>query len=283
MADCALVAEGAMSQTASVSALFYYPVKSTRGIATERATLSPTGLTWDRQWMVVDAAQRFLTQRTHPHMARIIPEVLDGTLHLSHPELPDLAVPDHADGETLTVRIWDDLCPGTTQAKAADEWLTKAIGEPVRLVRACTGGRAASARYAGATPAPIGFPDGYPLLICNAASLADLNTRLPQAVPMERFRPNVVLAGLPAWEEDRIESLTAGAVRMRLVKPCTRCAIPTFDHSSGEPSVNVLPTLKKFRFDRALKGVTFGVNAVIEGGVGEELARGAALEVGYRN
>jgi len=271
-----------MSQTASVSALFYYPVKSTRGIATGQATLWATGLAWDRQWMVVDAGQRFLTQRTHPHMARIIPRLANGSLTLTHPQMPDLSVPDHEDGEALAVRIWDDVCPGITQGPAADEWLTRAIGERVRLVRARPGARAASAQYAGTTPAPIGFPDGYPLLICNAASLADLNTRLPQVVPMERFRPNLVLAGLAPWAEDRIESVTAGAVRLRLVKPCTRCSIPTFDHLSGAPAVNVLRTLKEFRFDRALKGVTFGVNAVIERGVGEALARGTTFTVAYR-
>jgi uncharacterized protein len=272
-----------MSETASVSALFYYPVKSTRGITTTGAALSPTGLAWDRQWMVVDRKRRFLTQRSHPHMARIVPRLTGERLTLAHPELPELTVPAEIDGEILEVRIWDDLCRASTQGQEADEWLTRAIGEPVRLVRARTGARAASAAYAGVTPAPIGFPDGYPLLICNAASLEDLNTRLPQAVPMERFRPNLVLCGLAPWAEDRIDTVTLGAVRLRLVKPCTRCAIPTLDHVSGAPSVNVLRTLKTFRFDRALHGVTFGINAVIESGVGEQIERGAAAVVAYRN
>ena len=104
--------------------------------------------------------------------------------------------------------------------------------------------RAANAQYAAPTPAPIGFPDGYPVLVCNLASLADLNTRLPQPMPMERFRPNVVLEGLPAWAEDRIAALTVGPVTLRLVKPCLRCSIPSFDHLTGEPVFNVLPVLK---------------------------------------
>ena len=184
--------------TATVSALYYYPVKSTRGIATAGARLVPTGLAWDRQWMIVDAAAHFLTQRTHPHMARIVPQVREGSLALTHPQLPDLHVPQAPGGEALTVRIWDDVCEAVGEGSGADAWLTRALGEPVRLVRARPQMRAANARYAGATPAPIGFPDGYPVLVVNAASLADLNARLPQPMPMERFRPNIVLEGLPA-------------------------------------------------------------------------------------
>ena len=265
--------------TATVSALYYYPVKSTRGIATARAQLVPTGLAWDRQWMVVDAAAHFLTQRTHPHMARIVPQVSEGTLTLRHPDLPDLHVAPTPGGEALTVRIWDDVCEALGQGGAADAWLTRALGEPVRLVRAPPQMRVASARFAGTTPAPIGFPDGYPVLVVNATSLADLNTRLPQPMPMERFRPNVVLEGLPAWAEDRIAAITAGPVTLRLVKPCLRCSIPSFDHLTGEPVFNVLPVLKTFRFSHALHGVMFGENAVIEHGCGEELSCGDVVRI----
>ena len=268
-----------MSDTATVSALFYYPVKSTRGIATERARLVPTGFAWDRQWMVVDQAGRFLTQRTHPHMARIVPKLSEGALTLKHPELLELHVPQELPGEPLTVRIWDDVCEAIGQRREADAWLTRALGEPVHLVRARPRMRAASARFAGATPAPIAFPDGYPILVVNSASLADLNTRLPQPMPMERFRPNLVLEGLPPWAEDRIAAITVGAVTLRLVKPCLRCSIPTLDHLTGEPAFNVLRVLQGFRFNRALQGVMFGENAVIEHGAGEELHQGDTARV----
>jgi len=149
----------------------------------------------------------------------------------------------------------------------------------VHLVRARPRMRAASARFAGATPAPIAFPDGYPILVVNSASLADLNTRLPQPMPMERFRPNLVLEGLPPWAEDRIAAITVGAVTLRLVKPCLRCSIPTLDHLTGEPAFNVLRVLQGFRFNRALHGVMFGENAVIEHGAGEELHQGDTARV----
>jgi uncharacterized protein len=141
--------------------------------------------------------------------------------------------------------------------------------------------RAASPRYAGATPAPIGFPDGYPVLVVNAASLADLNARLAQPMPVERFRANVVLEGLPPWAEDRIAAITVGAVTLRLVKPCLRCSIPTLDHVTGEPVFNVLTVLKTFRFSGALHGVMFGENAVIERGAGEALSRGDVVRIAW--
>ena len=103
-------------------------------------------------------------------------------------------------------------------------------------------------------PAPVSFADGYPLLVCNQASLADLNTRMPKAIPMQRFRPNIVLSGLAAFEEDRIGTLQWCPVTLQLVKPCTRCIITSTDQLTGERSTNPLPVLRTFRFDRALLG-----------------------------
>jgi uncharacterized protein YcbX len=131
-------------------------------------------------------------------------------------------------------------------------------------------------------PAPLGFPDAYPMLVCNAASLEDLNQRLPAPLPMERFRPNLVVSGLPAWAEDHIDTLTIGPVTLRLVKPCTRCVIPSLDHRTGEPSIDPLPVLRKFRFSKALRGITFGENAVIVAGEGAVLARGAPCQVTFK-
>jgi uncharacterized protein len=273
-----------VSAAASVTALFIYPVKSARGIGLPRSCIAPRGLQWDREWMIVNAEGGFLTQRTHPQLARIVPALRDGVLCLNGPGLPQLNVAPEAGGEPITVTVWNDVCTGRGQGGAADAWLSHALGQPVRLVRvAADMQRHADARFAGSNPAPIGFPDGYPLLVCNAASLSDLNARLPQPLPMERFRPNLVLEGLPPWAEDRIATLTFRDLTLRLVKPCTRCAIPSRDHLTGEPSVNPLPTLKSFRFNRALLGVTFGENAVIERGSGGVLEQGEGCEVAYRD
>jgi uncharacterized protein len=269
---------------ASVTGLHVYPVKSTRGIARARVSLTATGFEWDRQWMIVNANGVFLSQRSHPQLARIVPDLTPSALVLTAPRLPALSVPLDAGGARTAVRIFDDACVGLDQGSEAREWLSSALGEATRLVRVAPDmGRVANPKFAGATPAPIGFPDGYPVLVCNEASLEDLNERLPERIPMERFRPNLVLRGLPAWAEDRIGTLSLGAVILRLVKPCVRCTIPSIDQQSGEPSTDPTPALKTFRFSKALRGVMFGENAVIVAGSGQAIERGAAVTATYES
>jgi hypothetical protein len=256
-----------------------------RGIARAQVRLAATGLQWDRQWMVVDAKGTFLSQRTHPRLARILPEITADALVLNAPGMPGLQVPLTAAGEAVAVRVWKDACVGVEQGSAAHEWVSRVLGRPVRLVRVAPDmERNANREFAGSTPAPLTFPDGYPVLVCNEASLDDLNDRLRERLPMERFRPNIVLQGLPAWAEDRIDTLTIGPVTLRLVKPCTRCAIPSLDHLTGEPATDPLPALRKFRFSKALRGITFGENAVIAAGAaGAAIERGASCRVSFES
>ena len=272
---------------ATVTGLFVYPVKSTRGIAHSRVAVTVTGFEWDRQWMIVNANGVFLTQRSHPQMARLTSEVRNDTLVLNFPGLPALPVPLDADGESLRVRIFEHSCVALDQGIEAAEWLSRALGEPLRLTRVAPyTGRLANPKFAGAaTPVPITFTDGYPVLVCNEASLEDLNARMPEPIPMERFRPNIVLKGLPAWAEDHIETIAIGAVTLRLVKPCVRCTIPSVDQQTGARSTDPTPVLKTFRNNRELRGVMFGENAVIVRGVGATLAVGdsAAATHGARS
>ena len=268
--------------TIEVTELNVYPVKSMRGTAVARVSLTATGLEWDRQWMVVDAKGTFLTQRTHPQLARIVPEVRDETLLLKAPGLEALAVPLRLEGTPVPVRVWDHACVGIEQGSEAHGWMSRALGQPVRLVRVPPDfGRRANPQYAGAVPAPVTFTDGYPILVCNEASLDDLNERLPEPIPMDRFRANLVLRGLPAWAEDRIDRIVIGSVSLRLVKPCTRCVIPSIDQHTGQPSTDPTPALKKFRFSRELRGVMFGENAVMVSGAGERIERGAPVEAHF--
>ncbi len=269
-----------MTATATVAALFVYPVKSARGIARSRVRVAASGFEWDRQWMLVDGKGTFLSQRTHPQLARIVPEIAGDALVLTSRGVPPLRVPLDTRGERLAVRVWSDACTGIDQGAAAHAWASRVVGEEVRLVRASPDmARPANVKFAGPTPAPLAFPDGYPLLVCNQASLEDLNGRLAEPITIERFRPNLVLAGLAAWAEDRIDTLTVGAVTIRLVKPCTRCSIPSRDPLTGEASTDPVPVLRKFRFDRSLRGVTFGENAVIAAGAGGEIERGSPCRV----
>ena len=181
-----------MTATATVTGLFVYPLKSARGIACPRVRLATTGFEADRQWMLVNAQGVFLSQRTHPQLARIVPQLDDGELVLHAPGLPPLRLAPGCGGEPLSVRVHQDRCVGIDAGADAAEWASRAAGDAVRLVRVpARSERRANPTFAGTTPAPMGFADGFPVLVCNAASLADLNTRLPSAIPMERFRPNL--------------------------------------------------------------------------------------------
>src|SRR5262249_4028870 len=177
-------------------------------------------------------------------------------------------------------RVWKAGLAAVDLGDSAANWLTEAVGFDARLLRVSPVlDRHAKAEFAGPTPAPLSFADGFPILVCNAASLAQLNTRMPEPIGMERFRPNIVLEGLEPFEEDRIAELRFEDVTLRLLKPCTRCVSTATDQRTGDPSINPLPVLRAFRFDKALLGVTFGENAVISRGVGLLLKRGAICEV----
>ena len=266
----------------SVEELHIYPLKSGRGIAKSAVRLAATGLEWDRNWMITDSAGGFLTQRTHPKLARIEPSLSATSLTLRALDLPPLELPFAFQGDAVNVQVWKDRCEGLDQGQAASEWASHVLEKTVRLVRVPgSPKRAANPEYAGPQPAPVAFPDGFPVLVCNRASLDDLNARMPEPVPMARFRPNIVLNGLEPFTEDRIASVQIGAITLKLVKPCTRCVITSTDQRTGERSTNPLPYLREFRFDRDLLGVTFGENAVVAAGVGESIERGAECVVTF--
>ncbi len=263
-----------------VQALNVYPLKSAQRIPLPVARLAATGFPWDRHWMMVDGEGRFLSQRTHPRLARVRPQLDPDALTLSAPGLEPLVLPLAPVGAPTTVRIWQDTCEGLDQGEEAAHWCSHALEVSVRLIRVPQEPpRRANPRFAGPVPVPVVFTDAYPLLICNASSLEELNTRLDAPIPMERFRPNIVLEGLPAFAEDHIARIRIGSVVLQLVKPCTRCVIPSIDQSSGMPALDPLPALRAFRFDRELKGVTFGENAVPVAGIGEEIRCGDSCEV----
>jgi uncharacterized protein YcbX len=234
--------------------------------------------------MVVREDGTFLTQRTHPLLTRISTALNDEGLLLTAEEFAPLVLPLAPQGHSRPVRIWKDACEGLDQGDEAAAWVSGVIGEPVRVVRTpAAPDRRANPEFAGSHLAPLAFPDGYPILVCNRSSLDDLNGRLPEALPMERFRPSLVLEGLAPFAEDRIDTIEIGPVTLTLVKPCVRCIIPSTDQRTGIRGLDPLPVLRTFRFDRKLHGVTFGENAVITRGVGEFLERGAQCQVTYGN
>jgi uncharacterized protein len=266
----------------TIEQLNIYPLKSGRGIPLSSVRLTATGFEWDRYWMITNAAGTFLSQRTHPKLACIVPELSARELTLRAPGLTPLSLPLEPRGEVVPVQVWKDPCEGLEQGEAANAWASEALSEQARLVRVPNvPKRMANPEFAGPMPMPVTFADGFPILVCNRASLDELNTRMPEPIPMERFRPNIVLEGLPPFAEDRIASLRIGGVILSLVKPCTRCIITSTDQRTGERSTNPLPVLRTFRFDRDLLGVKFGENAVPTAGVGGQIEIGAECLVRY--
>jgi uncharacterized protein len=258
-----------MTNLVTATAFFVYPLKSARGIACSSVKVAATGFEFDRQWMLIDARGAFLSQRTHPQLARIEPVLGPVGLQLRAPSISALDIPYAASGPEIPVRVHGDPCVGVDQGKEAGDWATEVVGQTARLVRVpAMNERMANPDFSGSVAAPVGFADSFPLLICNQASLDDLNTRLPEPIPMSRFRPNIVLTGLDPWAEDHIDTVQLGSLTLQLVKPCTRCVIPSIDQDTGRSSTDPTPALKSFRFNRELRGVTFGENAVIASGVG---------------
>lgn len=259
-----------------VAGLFSYPVKGCRGIAHTQADALVSGLRHDRQWMVVDtrhSSAMFLTQRDLPSMATLTVAVsVDGGLFMSCGDDDAIAIPPPANNALLKVKVWSFETVALDAGDAAAAWIAAKLGmsaNHVRLVRFHPNMRRdCNQLYAGDSGAHTFFADGYPLLVANTASLADLNRRMGRdpasAMLMNRFRPNVVIDGLPAWDEDHVATIVIGEVQLKLVKPCVRCEVTTTDQASGARLSNEpLNTLARFRNNPGLGGVTFGWNAVV--------------------
>ncbi|WP_108449075.1 MOSC N-terminal beta barrel domain-containing protein [Halomonas sp. BN3-1] len=282
-----------------LSTLACYPVKSLRGIALSRAELTERGLAFDRRWMLVDDDGRFVTQREIPALATIGVELSSDTLRLVHDRMAPLVLSlDEPKAAVRRVRVWQSECQALDEGDGAANWLAEALAkslpEPqreagrLRLVRLPREQR----RWVETEflpPAERGvvhtaFADGYPLLIASEASLAALNQRLEAKgeapVPMERFRPNLVVSGGDPFAERDWASLAGPGYRLGLRKPCKRCKIITLDQRSGEaPSAKEpLKTLVEMDTQPGWKGAFFGQNAVVEQGVGAILRVGDVLD-----
>jgi uncharacterized protein len=270
--------------TATIASLHCYPLKSARGVDLAEAQLTPAGIAHDRRWMVVTPEGRFLTQRELPRLALVRPLITDSELTLLAPSADPLRLPLGLPHRRLAVQVWKDECPGLDEGDAAAQWLTQVLERECRLVRFDPQHRRlSSSAWTGSLEAENRFSDGFPLLVISRASLADLNSRLEKPLPMNRFRPNIVLDGIGPYEEDQIDELYCDEVRLRIVKPCTRCRITTTDQNTGElDGEEPLRTLKRYRFDRELRGVLFGQNTVIVQGMYALLRCGQALQVRWR-
>lgn len=260
-----------------IAQLWIYPVKSCAGLAVQQAALTRHGLQWDRHWMVVDAQGEFLTQRSHPRMALIRPEITDQHLLLHFAGQPSLKVPLLAKGEKCRARVWSDTVQAWDLgewAEPARQWLSLVLQTDCRLVRFDPAQpRLASDRWVSEGEAPVHFADGYPLLVLSQSAIDELNQRLVQAgepvVDARRFRPNILIAGVEAHDEDRVEQLDLlelPGLSLRPCKPCTRCPIPDIDPDTAVPGTAVGQQIRGYRQDARMEGaITFGMNTVVQG------------------
>lgn len=231
-----------------LSALYAYPIKSCRGIGLERAVVGPTGIRGDRRWMLADPAGRFLSQRSYPRLARIQPEPRPDRLVVTAPGRATLEVGLGDSGARTEVEIWDDRCRGVDEGDEAAAWFSDFLGTPVRLVRqAPEARRQVDPAFARSPGDRVSFTDGYPFLLTTRASLDDLNARLSEPLPMDRFRPNLVVEKSGPWDEDHWRALRIGDLELDVVKPCARCAITTVDQETGRRGKEPLRTLATFR------------------------------------
>ena len=240
-----------------------YPVKSLRGHSLHEASVERIGLSGDRRWMIVDETGRFLTQRQYPKLAQIDAVPTTTGIALRHAtfgaievEIPDERAPAE------TVVVWRDAVPARV-AEPAGPYLSAFLQKEVRLVYLyAVADRLVDPAF-GRAEDRVSFADGFPLLITLTASLDDLNRRLDAPIAMDRFRPNLVVDGAPAWAEDKWRRLRIGGLSFRVVKPCARCAIPTLDPQTGEALAGNEPLRALGAFHRAANGgIIFGQNAI---------------------
>lgn len=263
----------------NITQLHIYPVKSLAGIAVQEALVTERGFQHDRRWLLINENNRFLTQREFGALALLQTEISPEHLIIRHrtkPELGLLQVPLHTNSsERLTVQIWDDFCAALAVDEAADAWLSKALESKIRLVYLPDDSPRQVDPERVQMPMNVSFADAYPYLLLGETSLADLNTRLAEPVPMNRFRPNIVFGGGAPYQEDTWSDLLIGGVSFRGIKPCGRCIMTTTDqntgqrHSGGDP----LKTLATYRSQG--NKVLFGMNLITTGTgiikVGDEL------------
>jgi uncharacterized protein YcbX len=267
-----------------ISQIIIYPIKSLGGISVARARVTDRGLEHDRRWMLVDPDNGFITQRTVPLMALIHVAVGAGGLLVTSQLHPDALFVPFVDGlavggglpEFTEVRVWDDTCTAQFVSREADAWFTAALKTPCRLVYMPD----TTSRITDPAYAPEGsitsFADAFPFLLIGQASLDELNSRLGQALPMDRFRPNIVFTGGTPYQEDELRAFSIRDIRFRGVKLCARCPIPTIDQATAERGKEPLRTLARYRARN--NKVYFGQN-LIHQGIGE-IAVGDALVPG---
>ncbi len=250
----------------TVSGLFIYPVKSLGGIDVPTASVTSRGLQYDRRMMLVDSTHTFLTQREHPQMALLQPAFAEGGFSFHHKTnaIAPLFVPfEPAAAQTTMVTVWRSSCEAQVYDTQINNWFSRALNMTCQLVFMPN----QSIRYVDTRYAHEGeitsFADDYPMLMIGQSSLNDLNARLHQPLPMNRFRPNIVFTGGTPFIEDEWQQFNINGIEFKGAKPCARCVMTTVDQETSARSKEPLKTLATYR--QKNNKILFGQNLVHKG------------------
>ena len=250
-----------------LTSIHIYPLKGGRGLDLGASAVEPWGLAGDRRWLLVDENGRFISQREHASLARLVVGYAPGGgLLVTTAGHPPLSVLAPEPGELIKVSVWGSSVLAARAGPEADAWFSAYLGQPARLAFLDDPTRRAVDPDYGQPGDVVSFADGYPLLLTSQESLDQLGDWLAadgdQPVPMNRFRPNVVVTGFEPWAEDRWRRVTIGDVSFRVAKPCGRCVVTTTDQFTGVRGSQPLRMLaRKRRFGQSL---VFGQNIIPE-------------------
>lgn len=246
-----------------VSQLYIYPIKSLGGIALQTVEITDRGFQYDRRWMLVDANNRFISQRELAEMALLKVNITSSGLEVYHTNDPTdifrVPFPPY-NGTTLPVSVWDAGCNARLVSEEANNWFSHKLKIDCRLVYMNDEDNILIDETYNINNSINSFSDGFPILIASEASLEDLNSKLDQALPMNRFRPNLVISGSKAFEENEIKEFIIGDIHFFGVKPCARCVITTIDQSTAVKGKEPLKTLATYR--NYNNKILFGENVI---------------------
>ena len=244
-----------------LSGIYIYPIKSAAGISLKTAQVENRGFQYDRRWMLVDETGTFLTQRQFPQMALITVRLDAGKLVVEALNRETLSIPVHLDScDRILVQVWNDVCDAIALGEEVSQWFSEFLEISCQLVYMPDNSfRPVDSRYARHNE-QVSFTDGFPFLLISQASLQDLNERLDEPIPMNRFRPNLVVSGCEAFAEDSWRLIHIGAIAFHVVKSCERCSITTVDQAQGIRGKEPLQTLAQYR--RKNGKILFGQNLI---------------------
>ena len=244
-----------------MSGIRVYPIKSAAGITLDEAVIEEPGFRYDRRWMLVDENGVFLSQREAPRLALIRVAITDDALVVDAPGMPTLQVPLQPEPvDTVSTVVWHDVVESLPVGEEASRWFREFLGIPCSLVYLPEASvRPVDPAYS-ARGDQVSLADGFPFLLLSEASLDDLNSRMECPLPMDRFRPNLVVMGCGPFAEDGWRRVRIGPVDFRVVKPCARCAITTVDQQTAATGKEPLRTLARYR--KRGSEVFFGQNLI---------------------